>query len=57
MRERPHRVAIKKMTNADFEGHTNFLELTELDQPWVVGALEAVGISVPQHAEHALDYA
>eukprot|EP00964_Phaeocystis_antarctica_P095354 scaffold61834_cov18-Phaeocystis_antarctica.AAC.1 len=34
--------------------HTNFRELTELSQPWVVGAFEAVGISVPQHAEHAL---
>ena len=49
------RIAIKKMTDADFEMHTNFRELTELDQPWVVGAFEAVGISVPQHAEHALD--
>ena len=48
------RIAIKKMTDADFEMHTNFRELTELDQPWVVGAFEAVGISVPQHAEHAL---
>ena len=48
------RITIKKMTDADFEMHTNFRELTELDQPWVVGAFEAVGISVPQHAEHAL---
>ena len=48
------RIAIKKMTDADFEMHTNFRELTELDQPWVVGAFEALGISVPQHAEHAL---
>ena len=49
------RIAIEKMTDADFEMHTNFQELTELDQPWVVGAFEAVGISVLQHAEHALD--
>eukprot|EP00964_Phaeocystis_antarctica_P005550 scaffold3028_cov37-Phaeocystis_antarctica.AAC.1 len=49
------RIAIKKMTDADFEMHTNFRELTELDQPWVVGSFEAVGISVPQQAEHALD--
>ena len=49
------RIAIEKMTDADFELHTNFQELTELDQPWVVGAFEAVGISVLQHAGHALD--
>ena len=49
------RIAIKKMTTDAVGMHTNFRELTELSQPWVVGAFEAVGISVPQHAEHALD--
>ena len=48
------RIAIKKMTTDAVGMHTNFRELTELSQPWVVGAFEAVGISVPQHAEHAL---
>ena len=49
------RIAIKKMTTDAVGMHTNFRELTELSQPWVVGAFEAVGISVPQQAEHALD--
>ena len=39
------RIAIKKITDADnFQG-TPSRELAELDQPWVVGAFEAVGES------------